>query len=384
MQNTKVKLIAGLLGLYLVAVGISYAVFSYIIKPAKKSVTPQNVAQTRSKIDPSAPKDQECPISGEKFTQAERDIWEKRRPLMIMIENHQEARPQSGLSSADVVYEAIAEGGISRFMGVFYCGVASEEVQVGPVRSARTYFLDWASEYGDHPLYAHVGGANKPGPADALGQINNYGWFLYNDLNQFSMGFPTYWRDYERLGRTVATEHTMYSTTDKLLAVAADRGLLAQDKNGTDWNKGYTAWKFTDGQSSTSPTAAKISFSFWEGYQDYNVSWIYDTATNTYKRENGSQPHMDLDNNQQLSASNVVIQFTPLKGPIDELKHMLYKTIGTGRALVFQNGNVTQASWSKKSRTDRTIFLDKAGKQLTFVRGPIWIEEVDPITKVTY
>ncbi|MBI4028763.1 MAG: DUF3048 domain-containing protein [Candidatus Blackburnbacteria bacterium] len=384
MQNTKVKLIAGLLGLYLVAVGISYAVFSYVVKPAQKSVTPQNVAQTRSKIDPSAPKDQECPINGKKFTTAERDIWEKRRPLTVMIENHQDSRPQSGLSSADVVYEAVAEGGITRFMGVFYCGVASEEVQIGPVRSARTYFLDFASEYGDHPLYAHVGGANKPGPADALGQINTYGWFLYNDLNQFSIGFPTYWRDYERLGRTVATEHTMYSTTDKLLAVAAGRGLSTQDKNGTAWNKGYVPWKFTDGQPSTSAIVTKISFPFWGGYQDYNVGWTYDPATNTYKRESGGQPHLDMNNNQQLSTSNVVVQFTTLKGPIDELKHILYTTTGTGRALVFQNGNVTQATWSKKTRTDRTMFLDKTGKQITFVRGPIWIEVSDPTIKVTY
>lgn len=384
MKNTKVKLIAGLLGLYLVAVGVSYAVFSYVIKPAKESVVPQNVAQTRAKIDPSAPKDQECLLNGKKFTKAERDIWEKRRPLTVMIENHQESRPQSGLSSADIIYEAIAEGGITRFMAVFYCGAASEEVQVGPVRSARTYFLAWASEYGNHPLYAHVGGANKSGPADALGQINTYGWFLYNDLNQFSIGFPTFWRDYERLGHTVATEHTMYSTTDKLLAVAAGRGLTSQDKNGVAWNKEYVGWKFADGQASPAPTASKISFPFAGGYQDYNVGWVYDSASNLYKRENGAIPHVDLNNNQQLSASSIVVQFTPLKGPIDELKHMLYTTTGTGRALVFQNGDVLEASWRKKDRTGRTMFLDKAGKQISFVRGPIWVEIVDTATKVTY
>lgn len=383
-KTMTLKVLAGLLGLYLIAAGATYLIFSYVVKGGQKSVSPQNIAQTRGKIDPNAPKTEECPLNGKKFSKAERDIWEKRRPLAVMIENHQEARPQSGLSHADVVYEAVAEGGITRFMGVFYCGASAEEVQVGPVRSARVYFISWASEYSDYPLYAHVGGANKPGPADALGQINDMGWYLYNDLNQFSIGFPTYWRDYERLGHTVATEHTMYSTTDKLWAVAAQRGITDKDKNGNQWDKSFAKWKFADGQAAASPKASKISFPFWAGYSEYSVSWTYDASSNTYKRENGSQPHMDLDNNQQLSTSNVVLQLTPAKGPIDELKHMLYTTTGTGKALVFQNGNVIEANWSKKDRTGRTVYTDKAGKEIQFVRGQIWIEVLDPATKVQY
>jgi len=76
-----------------------------------------------------------------------------------MIENHLDSRPPSGLSRADVIYEAVAEGGITRFLTVFYCGVASEDVRIGPIRSARIYFLDFASEYGDKPLFVHQGGA---------------------------------------------------------------------------------------------------------------------------------------------------------------------------------------------------------------------------------
>ena len=90
--------------------------------------------------DPKAPKTEACPLNGEKRTKKAREFWEKRRPLAVMVENHTEARPQSGLSSADVVYEAVAEGGISRFMALFYCNLS--DTQVGPVRSARTYFLD--------------------------------------------------------------------------------------------------------------------------------------------------------------------------------------------------------------------------------------------------
>lgn len=382
----KTRAVLGLVGLYFLTAGVSYLIFSFLVKggPAEL-ISPTGVSEKRSGIDLSAPKTEECPLNGKKFTKAEKDIWKSRRPLGVMIENHQEARPQSGLSSADLVYEAIAEGGITRFLAVFYCGVSAQEVQIGPVRSARTYYLDWISEYGDSPLYAHVGGANKPGVADALGQIRKYGWDGYNDLNQFSIGFPAFWRDYERLGHPVATEHTMYSTTDKLWEIAAKRGLTDKNKEGKKWDEAFIPWKFADESSSfAAPKAAKISFPFWAGYKEYEVSWTYDSASNSYKRENGGASHTDLNNSTQIDTSNVVVMFTTLKGPVDELKHMLYTTIGKGKALIFQNGDATEAAWSKESRTARTKFTDKTGAEVKFVRGPIWIEVLETGSKVEY
>src|SRR3989344_8663701 len=107
-------------------------------------------------IDTSAPKTEECPLSGEMLTKAHKALWEKRRPLGVMIENHLDSRPQSGITNADVVYEAVAEGGITRFLVMFYCQDAK---YIGPVRSARIYFLELVQGYGQYPLYAHVGGA---------------------------------------------------------------------------------------------------------------------------------------------------------------------------------------------------------------------------------
>lgn len=381
--KNKLKLIVGLLGIYLLTAGVSFFAFSYL-KNSTSLLTPKSSEEKREGIDLSAPKTESCPLNGKMYTKAESEIWEGRRPLLVMVENHQESRPQSGLSRADVVYEAIAEGGITRFLSVFYCGAAAEEVQVGPVRSARVYFMDWASEYGNYPLYAHVGGANKPGPSDALGLIKKYGWDLYNDMNQFSIGFPTFWRDYERLGRPVATEHTMYSTTDKLWEIAAERGLASKDEDGNRWDEDFIAWKFTDGKAPNQATVTQISFPFWQGYKDYTVSWSYDPTTNMYKRQNGGVAHMDLNNNEPISASNIVVMFTGLKGPIDDLKHMLYTTIGTGKALVFQNGEALGGTWSKASRTARTKFFDKSGKEIELVKGPVWIEVLETGTDVEY
>lgn len=384
LRSQKAKVVLGLVGMYLLTAGVSYFIFSYLKTGPGLLVSPVEVSGKRSKIDLTAPKTEECPLNGNMYTKAERDIWETRRPLGVMIENHEEARPQSGLSKADIVYEAIAEGGITRFLALFYCGVSAEEVQVGPVRSARTYYLDWISEYGTSPLYVHVGGANKPGPADALGQIRKYGWDGYNDLNQFSIGFPTFWRDYERLGRPVATEHTMYTTTDKLWEVAKERKLADKDKDGKKWNEVFIPWKFADGKPSVNATATKITFPFWVGYKDYEVTWNYDSVQNSYKRENGDAAHTDLNNQEQLTTANVVLMFTGLKGPIDELKHMLYTTTGKGEALVFQNGGVVKATWSKEARATRTKFLDAEGAEIKFVRGPVWIEVLEKGTEIEY
>ena len=180
-----------------------------------------------------------------------------------------------GLSGADAIYEAVAEGGITRFLAIFYCQDAGE---VGPVRSARTYFIDFMSEYGNYPLYAHVGGANQPGPADALGQLDTYGWTGYNDLNQFSIGFPTFWRDYGRLPN-VATEHTMYSSVDKLWDYAATtRKLTNVDENGKSWDTNFVPYTFTDdAPASTRPISQSIHLEFWQSAgSDYFVDWKYD------------------------------------------------------------------------------------------------------------
>jgi len=388
MTINKQKLVPMLIGgliLYLISTGISYAAFRFLIGPITPGlISPLPVEEARSRVDLTAPKTEACPLNGKMFTRGEKQIWEGRRPLTIMIENHADARPQSGLSKVDVIYEAVAEGGITRFLAVYYCGAVAEDFVIGPVRSARTYYLDFTSEYGDYPLYAHVGGANKPGLSNALGQIGDYGWLAKgNDMNQFSLGFPTFWRDYERLGRPVATEHTMYTTADKLYEIAHQRGLDNKDDEGNKWDEDWRSWQFKD-DASDKGNVDNIKFNFWSGYQEYEVNWQYSQEDNQYLRFSGGQAHKDLNNEEQLIAKVVVVQFMREKGPINELKHLLYTTTGTGKAIVFQDGQATQATWSKAKRQERTIFKDSKGKEIKFNRGPIWIEIVPLGKEVNY
>ena len=127
----------------------------------------------------------------------------------------------------------------------------------------------------------NVGGANTPGPANALGQIEDYGWNQYNDLNQFSIGFPTFRRDESRLGREVATEHTMYSTTSKLWEVSKSRGLTNVDKERVAWDKTFEPYDFKeDAPLGDRGTIKNIHIEFWAGYSAYFVTWTYDAEKN--------------------------------------------------------------------------------------------------------
>lgn len=355
---------------FVASFGLSYFLFSRTSSKTNTSVAlPSGGEQA---FDQSLPKTEACPLNGVLYSKQQKNWWEQHRPMGVMIENHQEARPQSGINEADVTYEAVAEGGITRTLNVFYC---QNYAQVGPVRSARTYFLDFASEYGDSPLYVHVGGANTSGPADALGQIDDYGWGGYNDMNQFSIGFPTFWRDYDRLGHPAATEHTMYSNTKLLWEYAAkNRELTNVGKDGTPWTDGFVPYTFKDDSPSTA--AQTIHLEFW-GDAAYNIDWKYDPATNLYMRNNGGVAHIDKDTGKQLSAKNIAVLYMRESHANDGYEgnaHLLYGTKGTGKAVVFIDGKEIKGTWSKSSRTDRTTITDASGKEISFNRGKIWFE----------
>lgn len=391
IMNKKKFIITSIMGLalYLVATGLSFAGFSYFGKSKVSTpVAQKNGTQEHFVIDPSIPRTEPCPINGKLYTKQEKDVWVTRRPLAVMIENHADSRPQSGLSSADVVYEAVAEGGITRFMGVFYCGIAAQTVNLAPVRSAREHYLGWVMEY--DALYNHVGGAglcNDPTVDDRAKALCHIQQYKIKDMDQFGISFPTCYRNYDRLDHPVATEHTMVCVTDKLIALAKQRGWTNVDAAGVSWDKGFQPWKFKDDAKENERGAAtSISFAAWKGYDtEYGVRWEYDKTANIYKRFNGGAPHIDLETKAQLSAKAVAILFAKETGPVDEHAHLLYANTGSGEAIVFQDGKVTKAVWKKEIKSSRTKFFDSAtNKEIEFTRGQIWIEMLPTGTAVTY
>ncbi|HKY73703.1 MAG TPA: DUF3048 domain-containing protein [Patescibacteria group bacterium] len=385
---------------YLLSAASTFAVLSMIsgeggplINPAEiqQSEVPKADTTARLSIAPEAPRTEECPLNGKKYTTVEKDSWDGRRPLAVMIENHVESRPQSGLSAADVVYEVVVEGGITRFMPIYYCEAQSHDTILSPVRSARQFFLDMASEY-KLPLYAHVGGSNGEDTdprVRALEHIGDYGWGLRNDLNQFSIGYPTFVRNYNRIpGRDdIATEHTMETSTERLWKYASEKRKLTnlgpetkvkgKVVPGTDWREKFVKWAFQDDAAQNARgTVSTVSYEFWSGYSDFVVQWSYDSASNSYKRSMAGSAHVDLNNNKQVEAKNVVVLQMKEYPSVDIHKHNYIVTSGTGKAWVFQNGKAVEGSWSKKDRESR-LTVTAGGRPVQFVRGMIWISIVN-------
>ena len=335
----------------------------------------------------SGPKTEACPLNGQLYSKTARSRWEKRRPLGIMVQNNIEARPQSGLSSADIIHEAVAEGGITRFLAMYYC---QEPEIVGSVRSARIYFIKLLQAYGTNPLYGHVGGANTPGPADALGEIQDLDWYAYNDMDQFAVPFPNYWRDYDRLpGR--ATEHTVYTNTQLLWEYAAEnRGLTNVDEAGDSWDANFKPWKFAkDAKEGERGNITKINYRFWDGGlgDDYTVQWNYDSVTNSYLRINGGEPHIDKNTDQQLSSKNVIVVLADESVADDGYEggqHMLYEVIGSGDAYIFQNGQAYEGEWQKDDEESMMRFYNEDGEEIEMVNGQIWISILPTGNEVEY
>ena len=360
--------------LFLISTGVTFLVRSKSSVGLFSNYNTPTSSQNGVNVIDQGPKTEECPLNGQMYSKVQKNKWEKRRPLGVAIENHLDARPQSGLQSADVVYEAVAEGGITRFLAVYLCEDASI---IGPVRSARIYFLELLQGYGLYPLYAHVGGANTPGPADALGEIADIGWDGYNDLNQFAVPFPTYYRDYERLPERV-TEHTMYSGTDKLWAFASkSRKLTNVDEDKNKWDEKFTPRKFKkEAKVKDRGSVNKISFGFWEQFsKDYSVTWNYNKESNTYKRVNGGVSHQDLNLKKALEFKSIVVALVDESPANDGYPggHLLYEVIGEGKGFLFQDGKAQKITWEKTDEESMMRFYVD-GDEVELNAGKLFIE----------
>lgn len=283
------------------------------------------------------------------------------RPVTaVMIENSIDARPQSGLDQAGVVFEALAEGGVTRFMALFQ---DTQPDYIGPVRSARPYYVEWA--LGFDAAYAHVGGS-----PDALSDITSWN---VKDLNQFYNAGA-----YERISSRYAP-HNVYTSIAQLGQVENAKGY------GKSSYTGFT--RKTDAPSKT-PTATSIDLTF-SGYY-YNAHFDYDPAANAYKRSESGQPHMELhkDGSQvQIEPKVVVAMIVPEhNGALDSsgAYYADYASIGTGQIVVFQDGVTQTGTWSKPSNTAPLVFTDAQGQPLKLNTGQTWISAVTAASSVTY
>lgn len=275
----------------------------------------------------------------------------------VMVENSTDARPQSGLSQAGVVFEAQAEGGITRFMALYQDTAPSN---VGPVRSARPYYIQWA--LGFNAAYAHVGGS-----ADALADITSWG---VQDMNQFYNS-----GSYHRIS-TRPAPHNVYTGIDTL--------------NQLESAKGYTSTFTGFTRASTqgvSPQITANSIDFAISGANYNPHYDFDAGTNTYKRSIAGTAQTDANTGQQLAPTTVIAIVVPLsRGALDASNayYSNYNVLGGGTAYIFQNGGVAVGQWHKAGNTDQLTFTDANGAALPLNRGQTWISAVSATNQVKY
>ncbi|HXE10093.1 MAG TPA: DUF3048 domain-containing protein [Verrucomicrobiae bacterium] len=308
-------------------------------QPTKKAVKkaskqPSTVASTLSglPVDPSV---NQRPVTG------------------VMIENSTDARPQAGLSQASVVFEAIAEGGITRFLAL-YQDTAPDNI--GPVRSVRPYYELW--DLGFDAGLAHVGGS-----PEALADIK--AWNV-RDLDQF-YNAGAYHRITSR-----AAPHNVYTSIAAL--------------NQLEAGKGYTSSKFTGFPRKTdapskAPNAKSIDLTLSGPL--YNVHYDYVASSNSYARSEAGAPHIDANTNAQISPKVVVALVMPYSLEADGY-HSDYSTIGSGPAYFFQDGNVTTGQWAKSSGYSQFTFTDGSGKPVKLNPGQTWLTAVSGTNRVNY
>lgn len=149
------------------------------------------------------------------------------------------------------------------------------------------------------------------------------------------------------------------------------------------WDFKFVPWKFKEDAGSKG-SITPIKFGFWSNKPDYDVTWDYDSQTNSYLRTDGGVKTIDLNTSAPLAAKNVIIQFVKETGPVDEHLHLLYEITGTGKMLLFQDGQVTSGTWTKSAPATRTKFFDARGAEVQLNRGPIWIELIPSGNEIEY
>lgn len=280
----------------------------------------------------------------------------------VMIENgaFADVRPQFGLSQAKIVYEMLVEGGITRLLAMFDSDFPKK---IGPVRSARPTYLEFISEY--NGLYGHAGGSPEAMQAIAGLQLR--------DLSALAGDSQYFFRDTNRIA-----PHNLFTSSDLLR-------LALRDKNLTDVVSDYNTWLFkTDAKPITAPPVdSGISIDFGSGPL-YQVTFVYDYATNTYQRYNGGELQVDANDNTTLTAHNVIVQIVPPPIAAGDEGRVNFSVTGEGKAYVARDGVVLEGKWRKTDRLSRTEFVDSQGQTIPINRGNTWVEIVPDSGVVTY
>jgi len=298
--------------------------------------------QAERRVDPANIKEELVPKYIAPLTGLPTNEKVESRIVGVMINNHPKARPQSGLDQADIVYEVLAEGLITRFVAIYQSN--SPDI-IGPVRSIRPYYLDIIN--GFDALIAHVGQSN-----DALAILQHSS---LPDLDEITRAGEAYWRvDFRKM------PHNAYTNIEKIRKAADSRKFRAE---------GYIpSLLFQDEQVEIEGLPAqRISISYSDNYK---VGYQYNPSTKLYDRSINEKPHTDLETKKQLTARNILVIQASHK-VLDSEGRREVDVYGPGNGYLIQNGVVREIEWQRKDGVIRP-FIN--GKEQAFYPGQTWVQ----------
>jgi hypothetical protein len=273
---------------------------------------------------------------------------DRTRPFAVMIDNHPDALPQSGVARADVVWEALVEGGLTRIMAVYSSASASE---IGPVRSARPYFMDWAR--GHDAVYVHSGGSDE-----ALKKLADGSTGL-DDANEFKQQ-KAFRRDAVR-----KAPHNLYTSSALIRTLIAERGWREE----TDLIDPSLRSDVLIGER---PAASTITVRYGNG--GGSSEFQYNEASGGYNKYLGTKRLEDRAGGVVTPKTVVIIDVEYQKVADPQGKGLIgLQTTGSGKAWVFRNGKAVEGTWKKAATADPLEVYDSENGKIPFAFGQLWI-----------
>ena len=272
------------------------------------------------------------------------------RPIAVMIDNHSGAWPQAGLNKAYLVYEIVVEGGETRLMALFK-GINADKI--GPVRSSRHYFLDYAMENG--AIYVHYGWSPQ---AEA-----DIGIYKVQNINGITQSSSDFWRVKDK-----SSPHNVFTSTDKILKIAESKGYSIKSND-----KGL--FKYTTNEvnleNSINATEVTIPHSNLQ-----TVKYVYDVENKVYTRFARGKKQTDYETKDDLVTKNIIVEFVDnytLVDPENKGRQGL-SNIGTFDGYYITEGKAIKIKCIKSSRMAKTVYKDLNGVEFEINDGNTWVQ----------
>lgn len=274
-----------------------------------------------------------------------------RRPVAVVINNLRKALPQSGIAQADLYYEVLAEGDITRIVAIFK---EFDSQKIGPVRSTRDYFLDFALD--NDAVFVHHGGS--PG---------GYSFISSNRINNIDgmRDGQAYWRDPVRVAIQGMYEHSSYTNAEKIMEEIGRKGYRTELKEGYQLFDFYDEVSYPGGGTLTNKVTVPFSNSQCPVF-------VYDYKNNVFKRSQADGSHIDEETGEQLEVTNVIVQQASMK-IVDSEGRRQVKLVADGKGYLITGGQYSAISWKKESHESPTEYFDESGNKLKLNKGKTWI-----------